>query len=37
MGNAIGVTIVILFMLYCLVGVGFMIADKEFKDETKDD
>jgi len=29
MGNAIGLTILALFMLYCLVGVGLIIRDKE--------
>jgi uncharacterized protein YneF (UPF0154 family) len=36
MGNILGLALVIVFMLSCLIGVGLMIADKEFKNETKD-
>jgi uncharacterized protein YneF (UPF0154 family) len=35
-GEVIGLALVIVFMLSCLIGVGLMIADKEFKNETKD-
>jgi uncharacterized protein YneF (UPF0154 family) len=37
MGNILGLALVIVFMLSCLIGVGLMIADKEFKNETKND
>ena len=36
MGNVLGIALVIVFMLSCLIGVGLMIADTEFKNETKD-
>ena len=36
MSNILGLVLVIVFMLSCLIGVGLMIADKEFKNETKD-
>ena len=35
MGNVLGVALVIVFMLSCLIGVGLMIADKEFEDKNK--
>jgi len=35
MGNILGLALVIVFMLSCLIGVGLMIADKEFEDKNK--
>jgi hypothetical protein len=36
-GDLIGLTVVILFMLFCLVGVAFIIADSNYDKKRKDD
>lgn len=35
-GEIIGLIFVISFMLFCLVGVGFLIADKDYDKKNKD-
>lgn len=32
-GEIIGLAVVILFMLFCIVGLGIILIDKEFKDK----
>jgi hypothetical protein len=36
-GEVIGLIFVISFMLFCLVGVGFLIADSNYDNKKKDD
>ena len=36
-GDLIGLAVVILFMLFCLVGVAFIIADSNYDKKRKDD
>ena len=36
-GEVIGLAVVILFMLFCIAGVGIILADKNYDNKRKDD